>query len=104
MELWHCAQTNAICALTGLIGAAAIALLSALFADTVNLKGVAGGHEAMLAADLVLELANFGREKFHRGATLGAHHVVMAAPVVLMLVAGDAVVKCNFAGQAATGQ
>ena len=58
----------------------------------------------MFAADLVLELANLGREKLHRGAALGAHHVVMAAPVVLMLVAGDAVVKRNFAGQAATGQ
>jgi hypothetical protein len=30
--------------------------------------------------------------------------MVMAAPVVLMLVAGDAIVKCNLAGQAAIGE
>ena len=35
---------------------------------------------------------------------LGADHVVMAAAVVLVLVAGDAVVKGDFAGQAALGQ
>lgn len=80
------------------------AALSAVFANTINLKRVASGHVTVLAADLLLDFSYLGREEFDRGAALGTHHVVMAAPVVLMLVAGDAVMKGDFAGKPATGQ
>ncbi len=63
-----------------------------------------GGHVAMLASNLLLDLSDFLREKFDRSAALGTHHVVMTAPVVLMFIARDSVVKSDLAGQAATGQ
>src|SRR5205085_1073593 len=77
------------------------AFLAAIFADAVNLKGMSSGDVMMLAPNLLFEFANFRREKFDRRAALGAHHVVMAAAIVLMLVAGDSVVERHFAGQAA---
>jgi len=58
----------------------------------------------VLAANLLLDLSDLGREEFDRRAALGADHVVMAAAIVLMLVAGDAVVEGDFAGEAATGE
>ncbi len=78
--------------------------LAALLADSINLECVTGGCVVVFVADLLLQFADFLRKKFHRTAALRAHHVVMAAPVVLMLVAGDAVVKGHFAGQPALGQ
>jgi hypothetical protein len=81
--------------------APAIAFLAAIFADSVNLKGMSSGDVMMLASDLLLEFADFRREKFDRSAALRAHHVVMAAAIVLMLVAGDSVVERHFAGQSA---
>lgn len=56
----------------------------------------------VLVSDLLLDFPDFFREKFDRGAALGAHHVVMTAAVVLVLIARDAVVKGDFAGEAAT--
>lgn len=56
----------------------------------------------VLVSNLLLDFSDFFREKFHRSAALGAHHVVMTAAVVLMLIARDAVVKGDFAGQATT--
>jgi hypothetical protein len=79
-------------------------LLATVFADSVNLKCVSRSEVVILAADLLLEFADFLREKFHGTAALGADHVVMAATVVLVLVAGDAVVKGDFAGQATLGE
>jgi len=79
-------------------------LLATVFADPINLKRVSRSEVVILAADLLLEFADFLREKFHRTAALGADHVVMAATVVLMFVAGDAVVKGDFAGQATLGE
>jgi hypothetical protein len=110
MELWHCGQTNAIC--VGVAGldnfgsddSPAIALLSALFAHAVDLKGVAGCQVVVLASDFPFQFPDLGRKEFNGGATFGAYHVVMAAPVVLMFVARDAVMKGDFAGQAAIGQ
>ena len=58
----------------------------------------------VFASDLLLDFSDFLREKFDRRAALRAHHVVMTAAVVLMFVARDAVVKGDFAGQAATRQ
>ena len=51
-----------------------------------------------------LEFADLLGKEFHRTATTGADHMVMAAAVVLVLVAGDAIVEGNFAGQSALGQ
>jgi hypothetical protein len=58
----------------------------------------------MLAADLLFYLADFRREEFHRGATFGAHHVVMTAAVVLMLVTSDAIVESDLASESGAGQ
>lgn len=79
-------------------------LLAAVFADSVNLKRVPRGEVVILAPDLLLEFADFLREKFDGTAALRADHVVMAATVVLVFVAGDAVVEGDFAGQAALGE
>ena len=60
------------------------------------------GREVMVfAADFLFELADFLGKEFDRTPTVGADHMVMAAAVVLVLVAGDAVVEGHFAGQAA---
>src|SRR5271166_4793046 len=80
------------------------ALLAAVFANTINLEGMTGRRVIVSAADFLLQLVHFAGKELHRTAAFGADHVVMAAPVVLMLVAGDAVVKGNFAGQSALGQ
>src|SRR5579864_7700772 len=80
------------------------ARLAALFADPVNLKGVARGQVVVSASDFLLQVANLGGKEFHRAATLGAHHVVMAAAIILMFVARNAVVKSHFAGQATFGK
>ena len=79
-------------------------LLAAVSAEAVNLEGMAGGGVMMLAADFLLEAVHLGREELDRTAALGANHVMVAAPVVLVLIAGDAVVERDFAGQPAFRQ
>src|ERR1044071_2322241 len=81
-----------------------VVLFAAVFANPVNLEGVAGGEVLVFVSDLLLEASDFLRKEFHRTAALGADHVVMAAPIVLVLVAGNAVVKGHLAGKAAFGQ
>ena len=83
---------------------ASIALLSAFFANAVDLERVTGGNVAVLAADFLLDLSNLLREKFDRGAALGTNHVVMTAAIVLVFVARYAVMKSHFAGQSTTRQ
>jgi len=83
---------------------ASISLLAAFFANAVDLKSVAGGDVAVFVSDLLLDFSDFLREEFDRSAALGTHHVVMTAAVVLVFVTRDAVVKGDFAGQAATRQ
>ncbi len=78
--------------------------LAAFLANTIDLKGVAGGRIMVPAPDLLLKVIHFSREKFHRTAALRANHMMMAAPVVLVLVPSNAVMKRDFAGQAAFGQ
>ncbi len=78
-------------------------LLAAVFADSINLEGVAGGYVVVFLANLLFQLPDLLREKFYRTAAPGADHVVMTAPVVLVFVAGDAVVECHFTGKAAFG-
>jgi len=84
--------------------AAAVVFLPAIFADTINLKGMASGEVVILAANLLLDMVDFLRKKFHRTAALGANHMVMTAAVVLMFESGNAVVEGDFAGQSAFGE
>src|ERR1700758_3779709 len=79
-------------------------LLSAFFANAVNLKRVARGEVVIFPANFLLGLPDFLRKELHRTAAAGANHVVMAAAVVLMFIAGDAVMKGDFAGQSAFGE
>src|SRR3989441_1225740 len=58
----------------------------------------------VLASDLLLEAVDFGRKKFPRTAAFRAHHVMVAAAVVLVLVAGEPIMKSDFVGKAALGQ
>ena len=58
----------------------------------------------MLAADLLLELPHLGREELDRPAALRAHHVMVAAPVVLVLEARHPIVEGDFTRQAAVGE
>src|SRR5579864_3653551 len=46
-------------------GAASCGLFSAVFADSVDLEGMAGGIEAVFLADLLFQLADFRKEEFH---------------------------------------
>lgn len=115
----QCGHFTAACAgFTGLISgrfaelfselykSASIRLLriAAFFANAVDLKSVAGGDVTVFVSDLLLDFSDFLRKEFDRSAALGAHHVVMTAAVVLVFVTRYAVVKGNFAGQAATCQ
>src|SRR5215471_10612434 len=105
MGVAHFGQTSSgAAAPTALDEAPAIVLLSTVFADAVDLECVAGGQVVVLAADGLFDFSNLGREEFDRRAALGADHVVMAASIVLVLVAGDAVVEGDFAGEAGFGQ
>jgi len=81
-----------------------LALLPAVLTDSINLKGVAGGEVVIAASDFLFEYPDFLRKKFYRAAALGADHVVMAAAVVLVLEARNAIVKGDFAGQSAFGE
>ena len=81
-----------------------LVLLAAVLANSVDLEGMTGRQEVIFAADFLLQLIDFGGEKLNRTSAIGAHHVVMATPVVLMFVAGDAIVESDFAGQTALGQ
>ena len=63
-----------------------------------------GRFVMIFVADVALELFYFTREELDRTATTGADHVVMAAPIVLVLITRDAIVKCHLAGQPALGQ
>jgi hypothetical protein len=78
--------------------------LAAIFTNTVNLKSVTGSGVIVSASNFLLQLIYFVRKELHRTAALGTNHMVMAAPVVLMFIAGDAIVESDFAGQSAFRQ
>jgi hypothetical protein len=88
--------------LVGLDNSASVRLLSAFFADTINLEGVARSNVTVCAADFALDLADFLGEKFYGGTAIGTYHVMMTAPVVLVLVTRYPIMKGDFTGQAAT--
>ncbi len=75
-----------------------------MLADPVDLKSMPRRKVVILEADLLFELSDFLGKKLDGTPALRANHVVVAAAIVLMLVAGDAVVEGNFAGQAAFRQ
>jgi hypothetical protein len=81
-----------------------VVLLTTGLAHSIYLEGVARGQIVIFAANFLLQVPHLLREKLDRTSTFRANHVVMAAAVVLMLVAGNAVVKRHFTGQAAFGE
>jgi hypothetical protein len=89
---------------TGLDDSPPIALLSAFFANSVNLEGVARRFVTVTAANFLFDLPDFLGKEFDRRATLRTYHVVMASAIVLVLVTGNAVVKSDFARQPATSE
>ena len=78
--------------------------LAAGFAHSIDLERVACGQIVILAADFLFKVPHLLREKLDRASTFRANHVVMAAAIVLVLIAGNAVVKGYLAGQAAFGE
>lgn len=78
--------------------------MPAVFADAIDLEGVSGRKIVVFPPDFLLQAINLRGEKFDRSAALGANHVMVAAAVILMLVAGDAVMKSHFACEPALGQ
>ena len=111
MTVPQCGHFREACAgfagtFAGLDKSASIRLLriTAFFANAVDLESVAGGNVTVLASNLLLDFSDFLRKKFDGSAALGADHMVMTAAVVLVLVARDAIVEGDFAGQAATCQ
>src|SRR5437660_8814298 len=77
---------------------------TAIFASSINLESMSGRDVAISAANFLLQFVDLLRKELDRTAALGANHVVMTAAIVLMLVAGNAVVKGHLAGQAALRQ
>ena len=65
---------------------------------------MAGGIEVILAANLFFELGYFRGEELDGDATVSAYHMMMAAPVKLVFIAGHTVMKSYFTGQTAFGQ
>ena len=84
--------------------AATSGFLLAFITNAVNLKAVTGCEVVVLLADILLELVEFGRKEFDRAATLRTHHMIVTATVVLMFVAGYAIVKGDFAGESTLGE
>jgi hypothetical protein len=78
--------------------------VSALLANSINLESVTSGLITMCTPDFPFYFADFFRKEFYRRATFRTNHMMMAAPIVLVLVARDAVMECDFAGQAASSQ
>jgi len=54
--------------------------------------------------DLALNTLDLTGEEFDRTATLGAYHVMVIATIVLVLIASNAVIERNFAGQSALSE
>jgi hypothetical protein len=88
----------------GAIGRSSGLPSAAVLANAVNLEGVTGRRVVVSAPDFLLQLVHIAGKKFHRTPAFGTDHMVMAAPVVLMLVARDAIVEGDFASQSALGE
>jgi hypothetical protein len=79
-------------------------LFAAVLTNAIDLEGMAGGFVVILVADFVLQLFDFVGEELDRTPAVCADHMVMASPVVLVLVASDAIVECHLARQPALGE
>jgi hypothetical protein len=60
---------------------------------------MSGRSVMVLTPDVLLDLFDLRREKFHRTSAVCADHVMVIAAIVLMLVSRDAVVESNFTRQ-----
>jgi len=58
----------------------------------------------MFPSNFLLQAVHLRREEFHRTATFRADHVMMATAIVLVLIARNTIMKCDFTGQSAFGQ
>ncbi len=82
----------------------AAALFAAIFADAVNLEVVARRVKMVFAPNLFFQLVHLGRKELDRRITLRADHVMVVAPVELVLITRHAVRKRDSAGQSAFRQ
>ncbi len=64
---------------------------------------MASGIEVVFTPDLFFQFSNLGREELDRDTAVRADHVMVAATVELVFIAGHAIVKSNLAGQATLG-
>lgn len=78
--------------------------LATIFADSVDLKSVAGRCVLIPATDFIFDVPYFRRKKLNRTSALRAHHVMVTAAVILVFIAGDAVVKSNLTRQSTLRQ
>jgi hypothetical protein len=75
------------------------AVFSAVLAPAVDLESMPRSFVMVLAPNLVLQAVHFRGKELNRAPAFGANHVVVAAAVVLVLVAGNPVMKRYFTGQ-----
>ena len=76
----------------------------AILAGSINLECMTSCLVMMFVANLSFQPVDFRGEKLDRTAAGHAYHMVMAPPVVLMLIAGDPIMKSDFTGQPAFRQ
>jgi hypothetical protein len=76
----------------------------AINAQAINLESMPRGPIVELTANLLLQAVDLGGKEFDGTAATRAHHVVVTAPIVLVLEARLAVVELDFAGQATLRQ
>jgi hypothetical protein len=81
-----------------------VVFFATVFTHAVDLERVSRGQIMVFASDFLLKLADLLREELDGTATIGTNHMVMAAPVVLMFVPRNSVVKGHLAGQPAFGE
>lgn len=79
-------------------------LLAAVLTDAIDLEIVTRCIKVVFAADLFFQFAYLRGEKLNRSATLSADHVMVAAAIKLVLVAGHSIREWDGAGQPAFGQ
>ncbi len=65
---------------------------------------MACGGVVVHPSDFFLELIHLAGKKLYRTAAFRAHHVMMAAPIVLMLESRDTIVESHLTGQTAFRQ
>ena len=96
--------TVASAGFSGLDNSPAIALLSAVLTNAINLECVSGRQVMVLASDFLFDLSDFWQKKLDRSPALRANHVMVTSSVVLVLEARDPIVKGDLAGESASGQ